>query len=81
MNYYYQSIAFEAIFVGVLLAVLGLILYNLDTCFKIRKTMLKINNINVELSLYLFIVGVLTHVIYEALGANKWYCKNGAACK
>lgn len=27
-----------------------------------------------------FITGCLIHLICEATGVNKWYCKNGAAC-
>ena len=29
---------------------------------------------------FMFIVGFLIHLVFEALGLNKWYCKNGAAC-
>lgn len=28
----------------------------------------------------LFATGVLAHMIFEATGANRWYCKNGSAC-
>jgi len=34
---------------------------------------------NVALSF--FLTGALLHIIFEALGWNKWYCKNGNACK
>lgn len=27
-----------------------------------------------------FLIGVITHLIFEYMGANKWYCKNGYAC-
>jgi hypothetical protein len=27
------------------------------------------------------IIGMLTHFGFEASGANKWYCENGAACQ
>lgn len=27
-----------------------------------------------------FVVGVMGHLIFEAIGANKWYCTNGHAC-
>tara|TARA_B110000858_G_C17798317_1_gene473745 strand:+ start:215 stop:415 length:201 start_codon:yes stop_codon:yes gene_type:complete len=29
---------------------------------------------------FMFIVGFLIHLMFEILGLNKWYCKNGAAC-
>lgn len=28
----------------------------------------------------LFVSGFLTHFLFEAAGANAWYCKNGVAC-
>lgn len=27
-----------------------------------------------------FVVGAVGHLLFEATGANAWYCKNGAAC-
>ena len=27
-----------------------------------------------------FVLGVFAHVLFELLGANKWYCTYGAAC-
>lgn len=30
--------------------------------------------------LFVFIIGVLLHLIFELFGFNKWYCKNGVAC-
>lgn len=29
----------------------------------------------------LFLIGLFGHFIFEAVGANKWYCKNGYSCK
>jgi len=29
----------------------------------------------------LFFTGVLIHLFCEYFGVNKWYCKNGSACK
>jgi hypothetical protein len=29
----------------------------------------------------LFLTGFLIHLFCEMSGINKWYCKNGAACK
>lgn len=28
-----------------------------------------------------FIVGMLTHIGFELVGANRWYCRNGASCQ
>jgi hypothetical protein len=32
-------------------------------------------------AVHLFMIGVLAHLICEYTGINKWYCKNGFACK
>ena len=29
----------------------------------------------------LFVTGFLIHILCEYFGINKWYCKNGSACK
>lgn len=28
----------------------------------------------------LFLTGSTLHLLFEFMGANKWYCKNGVAC-
>jgi|TARA_B110000259_G_scaffold187788_1_gene243322 membrane protein DedA with SNARE-associated domain len=28
----------------------------------------------------LFLTGFVLHLLFEVLGGNKWYCKNGVAC-
>ncbi len=28
----------------------------------------------------LFLIGFTTHLLFEILGINKWYCKNSYAC-
>jgi membrane-bound ClpP family serine protease len=29
----------------------------------------------------LFLTGAVLHLLFELVGGNKWYCKNGVACK
>lgn len=31
--------------------------------------------------LSLFLTGFLSHLVFEALRINKWYCTNGVACR
>lgn len=31
--------------------------------------------------LSLFITGALSHIVFEIIQANKWYCTNGYSCK
>ena len=33
------------------------------------------------MELSLFLTGVIAHLVFEYTGINKWYCKNGIACK
>ena len=34
-----------------------------------------------QLSILLFLTGVCVHTLYEITNMNRWYCKNGNACK
>lgn len=34
-----------------------------------------------QVLLAFFFTGFSLHIIFELTGANKWYCKNGNACK
>ena len=38
-------------------------------------------NKNYVMEISLFLTGVLTHLGFEFVGGNTWYCKNGVACK
>lgn len=62
--YKVQLIA-EAVVVGVILVIVWVML----------RQLLPVGDLTA-----LFILGALTHVGFEAAGANKWYCKNGHAC-
>jgi hypothetical protein len=33
------------------------------------------------MELSLFLTGVIAHLVFEYTGINKWYCKNGVACR
>ena len=38
-------------------------------------------NSNWSMEWSLFLAGIFGHFLFEAMGANKWYCTNGVACK
>lgn len=38
-------------------------------------------NKNYAMEVSLFLTGFLGHLFLEVVGINKWYCKNGHACK
>jgi hypothetical protein len=70
----------EAFIVGIVTALIGFII----------GTALMFTNKNFTLKKYYFwkrvlfsyfIVGVILQLGFEAFGVNKWYCKNGVACR
>ena len=73
----------EAIVVGILTVIVGTIVgYVVGKLFsndlpKICKTW----NRNHIMEICLFFTGFIIHLICEFSGINKWYCKNGYACK
>ena len=63
-----MKLLIEAIFVGLSLAVF-------THFIKIADVLNTKNHF-----LFMFAVGFMIHLVFEALGLNRWYCKNGAAC-
>lgn len=76
-------IIIETIIVGILTVVFGsLIGYIIGYLFKtdLPKVCKNWNKFYV-MELSLFLTGMLIHIFCEYVGINKWYCKNGYACK
>tara|TARA_Y100000746_G_scaffold208225_1_gene197100 strand:+ start:36 stop:269 length:234 start_codon:yes stop_codon:yes gene_type:complete len=73
-------LAKEAIIVGVLLLIIGLIIQ-----FILKSTIYsfdeKKNKENYFMEVFLFVTGVVVHVLGEYIGVNDLYCKFGRACK
>ena len=59
----------EAIAVGIVIVIVSFLLDKVD------------NRLKKNEYLFLFVVGSFTHLVFEAMGFNVWYCKNGNACK
>ena len=67
----------EALVVGLMTVILGYILHVAYT--KIGGVH-DLNNMKVYL-IHLFVIGLSAHLLCEASGINKYYCKNGNSCK
>jgi len=75
------QLAVEALVVGVVTAIIGLgvstaLMYASQKDFSLSKY-----KFWPLVLLAFFITGVVCHLGFEVLGANKWYCRKGNACK
>jgi cell division protein FtsW (lipid II flippase) len=70
----------EALVVGLVTAIVGLAI---STAFMYtdKKFSLKKYHFWSRVALSYFVTGVVLHIGFEILGANKWYCKYGNACQ
>jgi membrane protein DedA with SNARE-associated domain len=78
-----KSLLVEASLVGVLVLIVGSVVgYAVgrfasvdlpDVCKKWNKYH--------AMEISLFLTGFFVHIICECVGLNRWYCKNGRACK
>lgn len=78
-----QALLVEALVVGVLVVVVGTVVgffvgrvASVDLPAVCKKW-----NKNHVMEISLFLTGFITHILCEVGGLNKWYCKNGRACK
>ena len=73
----------EAVILGLLLIVAGTIVSWIVSKFSGTDLppVCKDWNKNYIMEISLFLTGVVGHLFFEFTGANKWYCKNGYACR
>ena len=67
-----SSYLIEALVVGVLTAIIG-VLMTKAIKFNLSEPR--------ELVVFLLVLGVIIHLLCESTGINHWYCKNGNACQ
>ena len=66
----------EATSVGMLIAILGYLFNYIAIHIEFLDKLY-----NGSIVIKFFITGFVTHLLFEFLGFNRWYCKNGFACK
>lgn len=74
------NIAIEALVVGISALLMGLLLHVLLGHHAQHANSPTMKKEMIQLSVILFMTGVLLHLFYEYMGMNKWYCKHGNAC-
>jgi hypothetical protein len=81
MNYIAQLLI-ETVVVGISLVIIGTFTNKLvPHRFKVQlPTECKKWYDKYVMQISLFITGAVAHLLFEASGVNKWYCKSGAAC-
>jgi O-antigen/teichoic acid export membrane protein len=76
MNFLYEILA-----VGVATAIIGFLVSTLLMYVFVKDFSTKKYHFWWQVILSYFITGCLVHVLCQITGINKWYCKNGVACK
>jgi len=78
-----SNVFIEAIIVGLVVIVLGYIIGLITEPFLGVALPDACNSWNKKyvMEINLFLIGFTAHLLFEYLGANKWYCRYGNACK
>lgn len=74
-----MKVLLEALVVGLVTSIVGLIIAT-TLMFTQKDFSLKTYTFWPRVMIGYFLTGFLLHLLFEGLGANKWYCKNGNAC-
>tara|TARA_Y100000748_G_C15215258_1_gene379008 strand:+ start:142 stop:402 length:261 start_codon:yes stop_codon:yes gene_type:complete len=78
-----MNLLVEAFFVGIAIVIMGTLVSGIFAyCMKSDlPPVCKDWNKNYIMEMSLFFTGFISHLLFEFIGLNKWYCKNGVACK
>lgn len=78
-----QQLLIEALVVGLFIMLIGTIMAgSVGKLFKVDLPPVCSDwNRNYTMEVSLFATGFIGHLLFEAMGANAWYCKNGHACQ
>ena len=76
-----MKIVIEALALGLSSLLMGLFLHVLLGYHSQHSNSPTMKKEMIQLSILLFLTGVLLHLLYELSGMNKWYCKHGNACQ
>jgi hypothetical protein len=71
----------EAFLVGVLIIPLGFLVLGLSFFLQNNVKLYRDMGPNFIMITGFFALGFITHIVCELSGINKWYCKNGNACR
>ena len=73
----------EAIIVGIIVVIIGLMVNKFVKIVmgkKVPSTCYVLHDSKIIVTVF-FLTGSLTHLLFELLGGNRWYCNNGVACR
>ena len=78
-----MKLLIEALIVGIATVIIGNIVgFVIGRFFSTNlPAICKTWNKNHIMEISLFFTGFILHILCEYSGINKWYCKNGVACK
>jgi ABC-type antimicrobial peptide transport system permease subunit len=76
-----KQLLLEVLIVGLITALVGFIVSTALMYVFVKKFSQKKYHFWWQVALSYFITGCLVHLLCQATGANRWYCKNGAACR
>lgn len=73
----FVQLAIEAIVVGITVIIFWLVANFIGGLLSPSFS----SSVSLSSLVILFTTGVFSHLFFEAVGLNKWYCNNGNACR